>query len=338
MKRHRVKKIVYGLLAILWLVVAVEGFFIIQSENLRGGNQQSGSAGDRKLKVINFGYQRGDEADLVRINGQFASDAKKLGYRIRWTNFQDGPTMLSALTSHHIRFARTGNTPPVVSQAGGSDIVYVAATVSKYRASMILVPKDSTISNLSDLRGKRIAYGFGTASTYLLLKALQSADLTLSDVNAVNLNQSAAGTAFKTGRVDAWVTWDPFSAAAQVEDDAQVLANAKGLSGDHNFFTSTRSWANKHKDLLRLLNRDAQTTMTWANNNHALLIRQFTKDLGLSQRVARLQVGRRTYGMSNLTDPAIVNEQQDIADLLYQNKMIDRRIRVKNAFIDLGSD
>lgn len=333
--KRKLRKLCYALLAAAWIVVAILGFLSVRSDNAKGGNSSNASSSDKKLKVVNFGYQRGDEADLMRINGSFANDAKKLGYKIKWSLFQDGPTTLTALTSHHIRFARTGNTPPVVSQASGSDIVYVAATTSKYKASMILVPKNSSIKSLKDLKGKKIAYGYGTASTYLLLKALDKAGLTLSDVNAINLSQSAAASAFKTGQIDAWVTWDPFAASAQVTDNAQILTNAKGLSGDHNFFTSTKSWANKHKSLIRLLNKDAKVTMQWANDHHALLIKRFTKDFGLSKKIVTLQVSRRTYGIASLSDSSIIREQQDMADLLYKNKMISKQIKVKKTFLNL---
>ncbi|MDR0899802.1 MAG: aliphatic sulfonate ABC transporter substrate-binding protein [Lactobacillaceae bacterium] len=329
-KKNTFKKIIYSLLALAWVATAVAGFLVLRSES----NQGSSSTDSKNLTVVNFGYQRGDEADIIRMNGQFAKDAKKLGYKIKWTLFQDGTSLLTALTSNHIQFGRTGNTPPVVSQASGTNVVYVGATTSKSESSMILVPEDSEISSIADLKGKTVAYGFGTSSTYFLIKALQSADLTLNDITETNLGQSAAATAFQTGKVDAWVTWDPYSAAAEIQNNAKVLTTAKGYSGDYNFFLSTKKWASKHSDLIDLLNKDGKIAMKWANNNHSTLIKTFVKELGLDEDVAELQVSRRTYGMASLSDSTIINEQQDIADVLYDNDMIDTKINVKDAIIN----
>lgn len=95
---------------------------------------------------------------------------------------------MEAMASGNIDIGNVGNLPPIFAQAGGNQIVYVAATASNAGAQAVVVPKDSPIKTLADLKGKRLAIQKGTALQYLALKALESAKLTLNDIKPVYLN------------------------------------------------------------------------------------------------------------------------------------------------------
>ena len=52
-------------------------------------------------------------------------------------------------------------------------------------------------------------------SHYLLIAALASAGLEFSDIQPAYLTPADGRAAFENGKVDAWVTWDPYVASAQ---------------------------------------------------------------------------------------------------------------------------
>jgi NitT/TauT family transport system substrate-binding protein len=68
----------------------------------------------------------------------------------------------------------------------------------------------SEIKSPADLKGKRVAVTLGECNEILLVKALETAGLTEKDVDLVNMDPDAAGTALKAGQVDAAVTWEPW--------------------------------------------------------------------------------------------------------------------------------
>jgi NitT/TauT family transport system substrate-binding protein len=67
-----------------------------------------------------------------------------------------------------------------------------------------------SIKKPADLKGKKVAVTLGECNEVLLQKALQAGGLTEKDVNMVNMDPDAAGTALKAGNVDAAVTWEPW--------------------------------------------------------------------------------------------------------------------------------
>ncbi len=66
------------------------------------------------------------------------------------------------------------------------------------------------VKTVADLKGKKVAVTVGECNEILLVKALESANLTKDDITLVNMDPDAAGAALKAGSVDAAVTWEPW--------------------------------------------------------------------------------------------------------------------------------
>lgn len=150
-------------------------------------------------------------------------------YKVKFARFTFGPPLIQAAASGDIDLGSVGDVPPITGAATeyGFSIVGVSRYLDPTQAvENILVPKDSPIHNLADLRGKKIAVPQGSSAHGLILNALASAGLTPADVQLDFLDPAAGATAFGSGKVDAWVIWNPQSALA-VKQGARILV--KGL-------------------------------------------------------------------------------------------------------------
>ena len=88
-----------------------------------------------------------------------------------------------------------------------------------------MVKKNSGISSVKDLKGKRVAYTKGTSSQYMVLRALHKAGLGVDDIKWVNLDQDAAAVAYSKDKVDAWANGDPTVAQGELTENAKLLVN-----------------------------------------------------------------------------------------------------------------
>ena len=88
-------------------------------------------------------------------------------------------------------------------------LVYLYNQPANRKGEAILIHKDSPIKRVADLKGKKVALNKGSNVHYLLVKALEKANLTLADIEPVYLPPADARTAFEGNQVDAWVIWDP---------------------------------------------------------------------------------------------------------------------------------
>ncbi|KRL53593.1 aliphatic sulfonate ABC transporter substrate-binding protein [Lacticaseibacillus manihotivorans] len=289
-------------------------------------------ASSTKLTTVTIGYQKADPVDISRARGELAKKMKAKGYKVVFKEFQDGTALTTALKSGDIDYARVGDVPPVTAQANGLDFVYVAAGSDKVQGSGIEVKKTSGITSLADLKGKTIAYTKGTSSQYMLIQALKKAGLSTSDVKMVSMDQATAAVAFAKGTVDAWASWDPYTATAEVNNDATLLVDDTGLAKNRDFLISTETYASKNKDVSKLLTKYLGQDMTWANNHKTQLTTMLMKMLKLKKAIVKKMVDRRTYSFGSVSD-SILKEQQSIADVFYQQKIVTKKVDVTKATV-----
>ncbi|NED62805.1 ABC transporter substrate-binding protein, partial [Streptomyces sp. SID10244] len=119
----------------------------------------------------------------------------------------------------------TGDAPFINALAAGAKISAISATkASGANGLAIIVPQNSPIHSVADLRGKTVSPTTqGSIGHYELLAALKEASVSAQDTTISFLDPVNAAAAFKSGDIDAWSTWDPYTAVAQVEDHARII-------------------------------------------------------------------------------------------------------------------
>jgi sulfonate transport system substrate-binding protein len=104
--------------------------------------------------VIRIGFQKYGTLVLLKAKGSLEKKLEPLGFSVLWTEFPSGPPLLEAINVGAIDFGTTGETPPIFAQAAGAPILYVAHEPPSPQGEAILVPKDSPIRTVADLKGK----------------------------------------------------------------------------------------------------------------------------------------------------------------------------------------
>jgi sulfonate transport system substrate-binding protein len=286
-------------------------------------------------RVLRIGYQKG-WLSLIKNRGSLEKRLTPLGVSVTWTEFNAGPVQLEALNVGSIDFGDVGEAPPIFAQAAGAPLVYAAATVPRPRLEGLLVPKDSTIQSVADLKGKRIALNKGSNVHYMLVKLLEKHGIKYSEVTPIFLPPPDARAAFEKGAVDAWTIWDPFLAAAQKTLDARLLADASGVANNRQYYFSSRDYATKNADVLKIAISELAAIDTWIGANKAAAAAELSTVLGLDKRITELYIGRVDFG-TKFVNADILAEQQAIADTFLELKLIPKKLNLRYAApVNLG--
>lgn len=293
---------------------------------LGGPTLAQDKAGDRVLRV---GHQKG-WLSILKSRGTLEKRLAPLGVSVRWIEFNAGPVQLEALNVGSIDFGDVGEAPPIFAQAAGAPLVYAGATVPRPGLEAVIVPKDSPIRSVQDLKGKRVAYNKGSNVQYLLVKLLQKHGLAYGDVQSVFLAPADARAAFEKGAVDAWLIWDPFLAAAQKTLQARVLADANGVANNRYYYFSSRDYATRNPDVLRIAIEEINRIDTWVSQNKDAAAAELAGVLGLDKEITALYVGRVRFGTAPVTRD-ILAEQQEIADTFHALKLIPKKLNLLHA-------
>jgi len=280
--------------------------------------------------VIRIGYQKYGTLVLLKARGTLEKYLAQIHIDVQWTEFPAGPQLLEGLNVGSIDFGTVGEAPPIFAQAAGADIVYVGYEPPASAGEALIVPKNSPIRNLSDLRGKKIALNKGSNVHYLLVKLLEKAGLKYDDIDAIYLAPADARAAFERGSVDAWVIWEPFLAAAQNQTGARILADGEGLVSNHQFFLASRTYAQKHPDVVSIILGELAAVDDWARTHFSDAATALQPQIGLDHATLQLALSRGGYGIAPVTD-AVMAEQQQIADAFYNLRLIPKHITVRDA-------
>jgi sulfonate transport system substrate-binding protein len=288
-----------------------------------------GAITQAQAETLRIGYQKYGTLVLLKAKGTLEKRLAEQGVEVKWTEFPGGPQLLEGLNVGSVDFGVTGETPPVFAQAAGADLLYVAHEPPAPTGEAILVPKDSPIKSVAELKGKKVALNKGSNVHYLLVRALEDADLKYGDITPVYLPPADARAAFEHGSVDAWVIWDPFQSAAEKQLQARTLRDGSGLVDNHQFYLATRSYAEKNPQVVGALVEEVRGVGEWVKGNLDEATRQVAPLIGLSPEITRQAVERQGYGAQFIT-PDVVEAQQKIADTFTELKLIPKQLTIKD--------
>ena len=282
-------------------------------------------------ELLRIGYQK--SASLLALQKAQGTLEKRLGAQgvaVKWVEFPAGPQLLEGLNVGAVDVGFVGEAPPIFAQAAGANFVYIGNDPAAPEAEAIVVPKDSPLKSVAELKGKKVALNKGSNVHYLLLKALEKAGLKYADVTPVFLPPADARAAFEKGAVDAWVIWDPFLAAVQKQSQARILADGRGLVNNYAYYLAERSYAAKRPQVVQALFDDSVERARWLKANLSQAAALIAPLQGLETDVVELSLKRYQFGVAPVT-AAVGAEQQKIADAFHELKLIPRPVRIADA-------
>jgi sulfonate transport system substrate-binding protein len=279
---------------------------------------------------LRIGYQKYGTLTLLKGQGTLEKRLAPRGIDVKWIEFPAGPQLLEALNVGSIDFGTVGEAPPIFAQAAGAKLVYVGNEPPAPEGEAIIVPKGSAPKSVADLKGKKVALNKGSNVHYLLVKALEKAGLQYGDIQPVFLPPADARAAFERGSVDAWVIWDPFLAAAEKQIGARVLADGRGIVSNHQFYLAERGYADKRQDVVLAILDELAKTDEWARTHPKEAAALLAPLLGLDLPIVELAAARFAYGVKPVT-AQVIAEQQRIADVFADLKLIPKRLNVADA-------
>lgn len=159
---------------------------------------------------------------ILKDQGLLEKEFAKDGIAVRWVQSAGSNKALEFLNASSIDFGSTAGSAALVARINGNPIksIYV---YSRPEWTALVTGKNSNISKIEDLKGKRVAVTRGTDPHIFLVRALQSVKLTDKDITPVLLQHADGKAALIRGDVDAWAGLDPMMAAAEIEDGAKLF-------------------------------------------------------------------------------------------------------------------
>ncbi len=275
-------------------------------------------------------------ADYKALDGLALESAGQLPtpYKAAFSEFASGNLIVEAINAGAIDLGSSSEIPPAFGVTAGARLSVVAVVKDDVNWQVVLVPPDSPIRTIADLKGKRVGYVRATTTQYYLAKMLGEAGLRFTDIKAVALTPAEGQSAFEQGSLDAWAIYG-YSVPAAIKKGARVLKTSNGyLSGNYLYLASPDALADPAKsaaigDILLRLRRAfawrAANLETWAKIHSTAIGVPLEVDLEI------LRKNSRQRDLAPITD-ADVASAQNVADTFHQLGVLPRRIDFAPAF------
>jgi len=280
------------------------------------------------VKEIRIGYQKNGVLVIARQQAALEKHFNPLGVDVKWVEFSSGPPMLEAMNVGSIDYGAVGDSPPVFAQAAGAAIVY-AAGQPVTNGQGILVPQNSAIRSIADLKGKRVGFTKGSSAHNIVVQTLEKAGLTYADITPVYLTPPDAGPAFANGSIDAWAIWDPYFAIGETKQNGRILVNASEITKSNSFYIANREFSKNHGAVLQQIIDVTSSTAKWAEQHRDEVAKSLSTVTGIPLDIQTVAANRSSFAVGPITDD-IISTQQGVADRFFKLGLIPKPVAVRD--------
>lgn len=280
------KRVVLALFS-FWLVL-----FIIESANSQ----------DRSDRPIRMAYLQNDIHHLplwIAIDKGFF---KEQGLKVEIEGiFRSGPELMSAFSAGALDVAYVGEAPTVTAVANGTVKVAILAQVNT-EGSAIVVGNNSSITNITDLKGKQIAVpGYSTVQDFLLRKTFREPGANSNGAKVTIIKPPEMIGALRTKQIDAFIAWEPYPAQAVNMGIGKILLSSGEIWRNHPccVLVVDRPFAKVNSARVKQIIQAHEKSIAFIRDNPEEAVRIAVKYTGLDEKIVRTAMRNVTY-VSNL--------------------------------------
>ncbi len=282
--------------------------------------------------TITFGDQFKEYQTILTATNALAGAA----YTVKWTDFVGGPPIIAAETGGSVDLGDMAETPTIFAQAAGDPVKVVAVTQSanpKISPYDLVVPANSPIKKVSQLRGQTIGVQEGTVEQYVLIQLLKKAGIPYNAVTIDNLSVIDASAAVSSGKVTAAVISQPLTAIDLAGAKIRVLASAAGTAQTFGYLTASQSALTNSKTAAAIADFIGRFYKASAilKKDPGVAEAAYVKIFGVTLAEAK-QAAETISGIATPITPSVISYQQTEANTFLKLGLITKKLNVKGVF------
>ena len=267
--------------------------------------------------------------------------ARELNYyspeNIRMVEYSSASEVIQAFRNGAIEAAALTMDEVLLLAETTSDLSVILILDFSNGADVILA--QPAILSLHDLKGKRVGLETTALGAYILTRVLESVNLTPNDIQAVSLEIFEHEKAFKQGKVDALVTFEPVKTRL-LRAGAHTIFDSSRLPMEIiHVLVAKRSLLTKKRGQISLLVRSWQRALDFIkkNPNEACSLMGKRENLD-SPDFQKAIEGLRLIGISenrNMltgTSLSILSSTRELATVMLSHQLIDKIPETKELF------
>ena len=246
--------------------------------------------------TLNIDYATYNPLSLIVKQQGYLEKAFGDKVKVNWVQSAGSAAANQALQAGAIDVGSTAGSAALLARSNGTPI----KTVDVYAQpdwSAIIVGKNSTITKVSQLKGKSIAAQQGTDPYFFLLQALAANKVPVSDVTIQNLPHANGKAALENGSVDAWSGLDPLLTTSVLTAGSKNIYDHPAFN-TYGFLNATESFLQKSPDLAQAVVDAYEKARAYAQAHPSDTAKILAQVAGISNDVATQTMKRTNLAVS----------------------------------------
>jgi len=278
---------------------------------------------------------------------------KDVDFKFNWKDYSSGSPITNQMLANKLDFGVMGDYPLIVNGAKFQDTkslrtLYIAGTGYNEKGSgnAIVVPINSDVQTLADLKGKTISVPVGSAAWGMTLKAF--ADLGIKDITIKNQSPPVGAANIAQNKIDAHGDFCPWSEIMEFRGTGRKIFDGSeaGVPYLHGVVVR-KDYAEKYPEVVVAFMKAIVDAGDWVRNDPVMAATKLEKWTGVEREVQYLYF---SDGGALTLDPTIkpawidalkfdhtvLVEQKSIPPLDFKEWINDKYIR--QAYTELNLD
>jgi sulfonate transport system substrate-binding protein len=262
--------------------------------------------------------------------GYFDEEFKKDGIDIEVKQFSRGAEMVEGFSSKNVDIGLLGDQPVVQGKSNNIDLKIMSTFFTSDTGYGFVATKESGMKTLADMKGKKVGVMIGSTLHQLFLIYLNSAGLTESDVQIVNLTSADTLTSLKANQIDCAVIMEPDMTKA-VDSGCTLITNAVGYNKVATVIAGNNEFLANNPEISARVLKVIDKTFKWIEQNQEEAAKIVADATGSTPEVAQLYYKTRENKLG-LTQEDVDSIQRTI-DFSLDKKLIKNKVDI-NSLID----
>lgn len=217
--------------------------------------------------------------------------------KVIWHDEISGSVINTSMISNKIDIGFMGDMPLLLN-------MYKSDTLEKYNATLIafdgkgecgknqsiVVPKNSAINSIEDLKGKTISTPIGSSAHFMLMKILENYNM-LDKVEIVHQDVAMASQMLSMNKTDAFAIWDPYP--NYLEEEIQAKKVVDGVESNVDYLAGViinNNLMERDKLLVTTFIEAMQEAHEFIKNNKEEAAKIFAEESNFSYTVALAEI------------------------------------------------
>lgn len=253
------------------------------------------------------------------------------GIKVEVIPFESPTDGKNAVATGTVDFGIYGLAAATLGGANGEPVVVIGAACN--RGMAVVAGKDSPISSIKDLKGKKVAIWPGSTQEVVILDRLSAEGMTINDIQAVRVSFSDMAPALARGDVDAYVGAEPGPGISLANGVGKIVEYPYSTpTGSLNMvLTTRREMIEKNPELIRTLLKIHRKASEFAMSDRDAFVTMAMQKLG--QQRASIEKAAPNVELTWKIDDQFLKQAEYYGSQMLGKKQI-RQLPDYKTFID----